>query len=192
MLYKRGTKIMVGIKNNRRTQYTKKVIKEAVLSLLEDNSPETITVIDVCKIADVNRSTFYRYYDDIYACIDEIEGEFIDDLKIPDNMTPMEGLRALLEAFYKNPILSNLAFVEGKTKLLERLHDAIDKNHPTPKHQLILTPYTEIYVMTGMQGVLRKWVKGGLKETPAELTQIIWKLFFAEDVRELFDIEDIK
>lgn len=178
---------MVGIKNNRRTQYTKKVIKEAVLSLLEDNSPETITVIDVCKIADVNRSTFYRYYDDIYACIDEIEGEFIDDLKIPEDITPMNGLQAVLEAFYKNPILSNLAFVEGKTKLLEKLHQAIDSNHPAPDPTSIMNPYTETYVMTGMQGVLRKWVKDGLQQTPAELTEIIWNLFFAKDIRNIFN-----
>lgn len=166
---------MVGIKNNRRTKYTQKVIKEAVLSLLEQKSIDAITVIDVCSIADVNRSTFYRYYDDIYACVDAIEMEFIETINIPDDCTPRQAIETVLSAFYKNPTLSNLAFVEGKTKLLEKMHNVLAPEEDEQPYKF--NDYQETYIMTGMQGVLRKWVKEGMKESPQELAEIIWNLF---------------
>ena len=176
---------MVGIKNNRRTIYTQKIIKESVLSLLETKSINKITVKDVCTKADVNRSTFYRYYEDIYACVDEIESEFIDALSIPEDCQPIQGLQIVLEGFYQNPILSNLAFVEGQTRLLQKMHEALDPGDEDKPMQF--SEYQEIYVMAGMQGVLRKWVKDGMKEEPKELTKILQKLFFAEDLRKLLD-----
>lgn len=50
--------------DNRRVRMTKKLIKDAYLELLESNPSEKISVTDVCKVADVNRSTFYMYYED--------------------------------------------------------------------------------------------------------------------------------
>ena len=67
---------MVGIKNNRRAQYTRQVIQDTVLSLLENKAINAITVTEVCKLSDINRSTFYRYYDDVYECVDSIETKY--------------------------------------------------------------------------------------------------------------------
>lgn len=67
---------MVGTKNNKRAQHTKKLIKKTVLSLLQQKKLDTITVTEVCQKAAVNRTTFYRYYNDVYMCVDAIETEF--------------------------------------------------------------------------------------------------------------------
>ena len=47
--------------DNRRVKITKKMIKDAMLELLENRPINKITVTDICKYADVNRSTFYAY-----------------------------------------------------------------------------------------------------------------------------------
>ncbi|OFI45707.1 hypothetical protein BG262_06840 [Floricoccus penangensis] len=52
---------------------TKRKIKHALLDCMEDKKFELITVNDIVTKADVNRSTFYRYYDDKYTLLDEIE-----------------------------------------------------------------------------------------------------------------------
>ena len=44
---------------NRKTQYTKSVIRESFLSLLREKPVEKITVTELCAKADINRSTFY-------------------------------------------------------------------------------------------------------------------------------------
>ena len=53
-------------REDRRTAYSKKAIRESLLSLMHDKPLNKITVREICERADVNRSTFYAYYEDIY------------------------------------------------------------------------------------------------------------------------------
>ena len=52
---------------DRRTAYSKKVIRESLLELMRDQPLNKIKVKELCGRADVNRSTFYAYYEDIYG-----------------------------------------------------------------------------------------------------------------------------
>lgn len=178
---------MVGIRNNRRAKYTQQIIKEAVLSLLQEKPVEAITVTEVCELADINRTTFYRYYKDIPDCEEHIETEFIDSLDIPDDFTPFQSMEALLTLFYENPKLSNLAFVEGKTRLLDKMRQVLD---PHPHPETSVNTYQGIYIMAGLQNVLKSWVKQGMKENPHELTGIVERLLFAEDIRPMKKYSD--
>ena len=53
-------------RENRRSAYSKKVIRESLLELMQEKPLNKITVREICEKADVNRSTFYSYYMDIY------------------------------------------------------------------------------------------------------------------------------
>lgn len=59
-------------KTDRRTLYTKMVIKDAILNLLEKKAYSTITVADICREAEINRGTFYLHYDNISGILDEL------------------------------------------------------------------------------------------------------------------------
>ena len=65
---------------DRRVKYTKKVIKDTFLSLLEKKDISSISVKELCDIADVNRGTFYRYYEDIYDYVKEKGGPYFEML----------------------------------------------------------------------------------------------------------------
>ena len=60
-------------KLDRRVRYTKQVIKDSFLELLENNNYEDITVKAVCQKADINRATFYSHYETLSALMEEIE-----------------------------------------------------------------------------------------------------------------------
>lgn len=66
--------------DNRRVKLTKQMIKDAYLELLEQYPSEKISVTDICKAADVNRSTFYMYYDDTVSLRQKIENEVLEQL----------------------------------------------------------------------------------------------------------------
>lgn len=51
---------------DRRTQYSKRMIRESFYELMKEKPLDKISVTEICKKADVNRSTFYSYYTDIY------------------------------------------------------------------------------------------------------------------------------
>lgn len=49
-------------KTDRRTLYTKNVIKDALLDALKEKPFEQITVTDVCRRAEITRATYYLHY----------------------------------------------------------------------------------------------------------------------------------
>lgn len=68
------------------TERTRKKIVDTFWNLLEEMSLSKITVKLISQTANINRSTFYQYFDDINMLVDYIEKGIIDDLeeRIPD------------------------------------------------------------------------------------------------------------
>lgn len=48
-------------------------LKQALLLLLQLKDTTKISVMELCQIAKINRSTFYNHYEDIYGLIESIE-----------------------------------------------------------------------------------------------------------------------
>ena len=63
-------------KDDRRTVYSKKMIRESLYGLMKEKPLNKISVTEICERADVNRSTFYAYYTDIYDLHQQIIEEF--------------------------------------------------------------------------------------------------------------------
>ena len=87
---------------DRRVQYTKKVIVDTFLNLLEEKDISKITVTEICKIADINRATFYRYYLDVYDLKDKIEDDFRRELMNSpaiDALEEQESVYAFLKSY---------------------------------------------------------------------------------------------
>ncbi|WP_278556416.1 TetR/AcrR family transcriptional regulator [Limosilactobacillus vaginalis] len=52
-------------KTDRRTQYTINIVKEAFLELINDHPYSQITVTQVCRQAEITRSTFYLHFNNL-------------------------------------------------------------------------------------------------------------------------------
>ena len=66
----------MNIKNNARYKMSSEKIETAFLTLILNHKYEEITISQVCKQANINRSTFYCHYDDINDLIIKIESKF--------------------------------------------------------------------------------------------------------------------
>lgn len=62
-------------KEDRRVRRTKKSLRDSLFTLLESKSINQITVTELTELADVNRSTFYLYYTDIFDMMEKIQQE---------------------------------------------------------------------------------------------------------------------
>ena len=62
-------------KPDRRTLYTKMVIKDAFLELSKTVPYNAISISDICRVAEISRSTFYIHYGNVR----DVLGEVIDD-----------------------------------------------------------------------------------------------------------------
>ena len=57
-------------------QQTKNAIRRAFIQLLNERPLDKISIKDIAEKGAVNRNTFYYYYQDIYALLEEV---FIDE-----------------------------------------------------------------------------------------------------------------
>ncbi len=60
-----------------RIRKTETAIKNAFMELRSQKPIEKITVKELCRLAQINKSTFYTHYDDIYALSDAMQAEAI-------------------------------------------------------------------------------------------------------------------
>ena len=65
----------MGKKQDPRTVQTKALIKQTLLDMLKETAFDKITVSELCKIAGINRGTFYLHYCDLWAVLEELEEE---------------------------------------------------------------------------------------------------------------------
>ena len=60
---------------NQRTRLTKLMFRKALAQLLKDKHISQISIREICEKAELNRSTFYLHYKNVYDLLEEIENE---------------------------------------------------------------------------------------------------------------------
>lgn len=63
---------------DRRVQYSKLRLQQALVSLLDKKPVGSIDVTELCRAAEVSRSTFYAHYTNLCDCLAEVERTFLD------------------------------------------------------------------------------------------------------------------
>ena len=68
------------MKTDARVRYTKMMIQQTFLDLLMQKPISKITVKEICDIAQINRATFYKHYQDTYDLLEQFQSEAIQGL----------------------------------------------------------------------------------------------------------------
>ena len=64
-------------KTDRRTLKTRKVIYNSLMELLTQKELHKVTVQEISEMADINRTTFYKHFLDVYDLYDKLEQEIL-------------------------------------------------------------------------------------------------------------------
>lgn len=83
------------------SQKTKTKLRETFWQLYQEKPIEKISVREIIEKAHYNRSTFYEYYPDIYAVLEEIEEELFDGLFGNKNQLILDYSLSLDELIYE-------------------------------------------------------------------------------------------
>ncbi len=89
-------------KTDRRTLYTRQVVKDALLELLENSTFDKINVTAVCKQAEITRATFYLHFTDLNEVLDEVIQEALEIAEHSGGDEDYGTKRALLMRTLKN------------------------------------------------------------------------------------------
>lgn len=175
---------------DRRIKYTKKIIKETFLDLIREKDIKKITVSEICNIADINRATFYRYYLDVYDLLDNIEKDFVDDLKeasknIVNDYTVSSFVEILLKVFLDNKnlvkiLFNNKSITNLLNEVLELAYDKCKekwiKDLPSLDEEEI--EYASLFIFNGALGIINFWVQNDFDKDIAEISNIIEQLSY--------------
>lgn len=168
-------------KMNRKRAYSQKVIQEAFLELSKTTLINKITVTDICRVADVNRTTFYSNYDDISALVERIVSELHEKLYSVmsqyDRMNNEEFYIALLNIIQENAtlclIMPQLSEREFKAMHIDFSFPIKARNRRGHKHDPDHFNIAMEYIMWGTGLVIVKWLRRGMRpEIPVLAKQL--------------------
>jgi len=172
------------VKGDRRVRRTQKALRDALTQLLMEKSLKEISVIELVEQADINRGTFYLHYRDIYDLYASIEEEIVREFfeifrkhhRGGASMMPI-----IIEAFeYLGRNADICRFILGSegSEFLDRLIETGKPQTASEWEQLFpgVSPADhELYytfITSGCVGLIRRWFKAGLRESPKRMAEI--------------------
>ena len=181
---------------------TAKKMDKALISLLEEKSFEYITVSEICKMADVNRSTFYLHYENTADLLCETVKFLLDDFSSYFNVdrksivnkfneSSLDELNFISDKYlhpyllyikdnkrvFSTALMHSASF--GFNDIFQRLYENIFNpileryNYPSEERR-----YAMMFYLNGITAVVKEWLKDDCKKTIGEVSLIIYGCIF--------------
>lgn len=173
-------------------------MQSALIGLLENKKFTDISIIDICKAANVNRSTFYAHYDNIYELLKETYDALIDnflnectfdssinlndiyslnkdDLNFcsPKYLIPylqyIKSHKRLFKIFAKNA--TNFEITKTDDYIIENIFIPIYAKYGVTDKKLIF--YMQKYFLKGLDAIVSEWVRNDCEDDILFICEII-------------------
>lgn len=177
---------------HRKKQYSRMVIRKAFLELLEKQPLSKITVKEVCDLADVNRTTFYGNFYDLYDLLEQIQNELFERIEatVKKAKYGAESLFEIFEIVKENIDLCKILFSTNNGQ------DFINKVIMIPASHLIgewtatakldddKLMYLFEFCANGCVAFLRRWVTEETK-MPAREAATLLQVLVSSNVKSI-------
>lgn len=165
-------------KNNRRRRDSIRRLEEAFLRLLEGKELEAITVSELCKACELNRSTFYANFVDIYDLADHVRKKLEAEVGLLFREEREQGYNSnnflkLFRHIRDNQVLYRTYFKLGYADRLPIDHfdydTALTQYYFGDQH----IRYHMEFFRQGFNAIVKMWLMNGCQESPEEMGEII-------------------
>lgn len=169
-----------------RIRYTKMAIQKSFMELIKQKPFSRITLKEVCELAEINHSTFYRHYKDIFDWKEQLETSCMEQLKTFLNDFDKTDMRSILLSQLKHyqsnkELYTIMASDYFESTIMERLCTTI-LDYAEAKVQKMFSKTYDVkhqwdyyYIICGVVGVIRCWTADGMKEPPEYVVEYIMK-----------------
>ncbi len=172
---------------DKRIERTNTKLRYSLLTLLKKTNLKKITVLELCKEAKVNRTTFYKYYDDVDDYINKVEAILMEELKkeitsINRNYLItyigkiVERIKSEKELY---PILlGNNGDKTFLRKILYLVHSESLQEWQRLLKKATSEDLNKIYtfIVDGSVGIIENWINNNCKDDPKTIALFINKL----------------
>lgn len=172
-------------KENRNARRSRQMIREAFEALLKEKGFHKITVTDIVARADLNRSTFYAHYPDIYGIVDEMQDEIIQQNMelfrqlefrniLQDPKPYLDCIAATMEQNLE--LMQRLGLSENIHRKSEKLQEMMEKDImynsdiPETVRESALFGIRVHFFLGGIVNAYQRWAEGTLNCTLDQVT----------------------
>lgn len=161
-------------KSDRRARKTQNHLKQIFIHLLKQKELDKITVTELCKLADINRSTFYSHYCDIYELLDDIEKNCLQEIDeliesiANQTFEPEQVTEMILSYIYNTKELLALFILKmNRQTIWEEINQKIIWLFKTKTLQVYQLPEDMneeefndliLFLVSGYYAIYRKWL----------------------------------
>lgn len=170
---------------NQRIRLSKTLLKDALIQLLQEKPIGKITIFELCGRAQINRTTFYKYYGSQYDLLDDIERDLFTELDrnlLSNCQDEFQNLKKVMEYLLEEQekctvLINTVPDQEFSEKLfnLPAIH-ALIKDRIPPGYTQAQREYIRIFVCQGGYAIIRKWLNDENREPPEEIAEVISSL----------------
>ena len=175
-------------KENQRVKLTKRLLKDALISLLKEKDFENINISELCRVAGINRATFYKHYTTPHDIVIDMENDIMSTVQKPTGPLNTESMQEYLEntciclqnnaetlkllVRCNNDADFNL-LLDDFFKALWNLRHSISAMKDIDAESLRLA---SSFIASGMYCLLRQWIIEEIDKTPKEVAALIFGL----------------
>lgn len=163
-------------KNNKRRRASREKIEKVFIELLQTTDLDKISVSDLCKKAELNRTTFYANYVDLYELADSVRNMLENQTVAFNSGDPSAHYNSydylqLFRHIYENQLFYQTYFKLGYDNQYKIIgYDiALAKTEFNDK----FIDYHCEFFRSGLTTIIKMWLHGGCKETPEEMFEIV-------------------
>ena len=176
------------MKTDPRVRYTRMIIQTAFWELLQQKPVSKITVREICDKAEINRSTFYKHYQDCYDLLDRLKEDALsrfDELLAGIEDGGVESaILAILQALKNHAQTFRLLAPDGgggafTHQVVRRCYRYMDLHltvSPATGWSEIQKGMSYAFLTGGAGSVIEHWMQGGCKEPPEDVAAMIMEL----------------
>lgn len=178
---------MVRKQEDRRIKYTKMVIRDSFIALLENKPIENITIKAICEEADINRTTFYMHYTDQYALLQSIKQDLYNNIQTylsqlgqdPADPNALRQAEKIFDYLKENARVTKLLLSERgdfmfQKQVMQLVYDLIMNQLRIAKS--ISTQdaeYVYEYAITGCVGIVQKWLNEDMQKSTKTMAKMV-------------------
>ena len=170
-------------KENQRIRMSKHMLKDSLISLLHEKSIHKISVREICDDAQVNRTTFYKYYGSQYDLLEGIESEFLLNidryLGQSSDETDLDRLKKVLTYALNNLDLCRLLFTNnvdpefpGRLISLPRIPEMLSQ-FLADGYDGDELKYISGFIVHGGYSMIKQWINKEKPEPPEMIASLL-------------------
>lgn len=170
-------------KQSKRVAITKEAIESAYFEVLSSNPGKKVTVKEICERAQVNRTTFYKYYQDAEQLGETVRAGMKADLEnlmketIPEDRSDIyELVSRLITAIYRDKKARSMFMLQRRDGKHEDFFEMLWRYYYAPKFGAALSEDDWIRVTYGncaVMGLLEAWINDGMKISPEKIANSV-------------------